>query len=349
MAKLNQINVAVIGAGWVGGIRAAACRKNPLIDKLSIAEIDERRVEELKKELKPDLITNDWRELADDTDIDAIVISMTPETVRFPIVMECLKKGKHVFVEKPIAPTIAETDQALKLATRNNLKMTVGYSRRFDPRYAYINKALKGGLIGDPVTCLISRNSTRELGEKITGRSKMSPTSIAGVHDLDFVLWAMQPRKPIRVYSQTSGKLFARKSETPDHQWVMITMDDGTTITIGIGWILPIGYPNYVQAFIEIVGTDGTLTIDDSHKDIQLNTTKDGIRYPLSSMPGEQIDHVFAGSMHEEINHFINSIVFDTPVMVTAEEAKLVMQVYQAADLSVELGEPVSLPRNDFI
>ena len=52
MAKLNQINVAVIGAGWVGGIRAAACRKNPLIDKLSIAEIDERRVEELKKELE---------------------------------------------------------------------------------------------------------------------------------------------------------------------------------------------------------------------------------------------------------------------------------------------------------
>jgi hypothetical protein len=35
--------------------------------------------------------------------------------------------------------------------------------------------------------------------------------------------------------------------------------------------------------------------------------------------------------------------------MVTAEEAKLVMQVYQAADLSVELGEPVSLPRNDFV
>jgi hypothetical protein len=48
------------------------------------------------------------------------------------------------------------------------------------------------------------------------------------------------------------------------------------------------------------------------------------------------------------VNHFINAIVFDTPVMVSAEEAKLVMEVYSAADLSVELGEPVSLPRNDF-
>jgi scyllo-inositol 2-dehydrogenase (NAD+) len=68
------------------------------------------------------------------------------------------------------------------------------------------------------VTILVSRRSTRELGEKITGRSKMSPTSIGGVHDLDFVLWCLQPRKPIRVYSQTAGKLFSRKSDTADHQ-----------------------------------------------------------------------------------------------------------------------------------
>jgi len=47
---------------------------------------------------------------------------MTPETIRFPIVMEFLEKGKHVFVEKPIASTIAETDQALQLAHKNNFK-----------------------------------------------------------------------------------------------------------------------------------------------------------------------------------------------------------------------------------
>ncbi|MDB4831790.1 Gfo/Idh/MocA family oxidoreductase [Hyphomicrobiales bacterium] len=348
MAKLEQINLGVIGVGWVGGIRATACKKNPLIDKLHIAEINKARQNELKDELEPYAITDNWKDIVDDDDIDAVVISMTPETKRFPMVMECLEKGKHVFVEKPIAPTIKEADEALQLAKKNNLKLTIGYSRRFDPRYAYMNKALKGGLIGDPVTCLISRHSTRELGMKITGRSNLSPASIAGVHDIDYILWAMQPRKPIRVYSQTSGKLFSKNSDNPDHQWVMITMDDGTTITIGIGWILPPHTPNYVQAFIEVIGTEGTLTIDDSHKDIQLSTIKNGIQYPMSSMPGEQIDHVFAGSMHEEVNHFISAIVFDHPVMITGDEAKLVMQVSQAADMSVESGEPVSLPRNDF-
>ncbi|MFL2654525.1 MAG: Gfo/Idh/MocA family protein [Alphaproteobacteria bacterium] len=347
MAEVKRINVGVIGTGWVGGIRANACAQNGIVDELHIAEINPKRQSEIQAETNPTSITDNWQTIIDNEAIDVIVISMTPETQRYPILMAALEAGKNVFVEKPIAPTIEEAEQAYALADSKNLKITIGYSRRFDPRYVYVKKSLREGLIGDPVTCLVSRHSTRELGEKITGRSKMSPTSIGGVHDLDFVLWCLQPRKPIRVYSQTAGKLFSKKSDTPDHQWVMVTMDDGTTVTIGVGWILPIGYPNYVQAWIEVIGTDGALTIDDTHKEVQFNTTANGIRYPLSSMPGEPIDHVFAGSMYDETGHFLEAVAFDRPAMVTREEALTVMSVYTAADLSVERGEPVVLPRND--
>ena len=347
MAELKRINVGLIGAGWVGGIRANACAHNAIVDQLHIAEIDPKRQAEITAETDPTSITDDWQRLIADDSIDLMVISMTPETKRFPMVMAALEAGKHVFVEKPIAPTIEEAEQAYALAEANNLKVTIGYSRRFDPRYVYVKKALRDGLIGDPVTCLVSRHSTRELGAKITGRSKMSPTSIGGVHDLDFVLWCLQPRKPVRVYSQTAGKLFSQTSKTPDHQWVMVTMDDGTTITVGVGWILPIGYPNYVQAWIEVIGTDGVLTIDDTHKEVQLNTAENGIRYPLSSMPGEPVDHVFAGSMYDETGHFLEAVAYDRPAMVTRAEALLVMDVCNAADLSAERGEPVTLPRND--
>lgn len=347
MAEVKRINVGVIGTGWVGGIRANACAHNGIVDELHIAEINPKRQSEIQAETNPTSITDNWQTIIDNEAIDVIVISMTPETQRYPILMAALEAGKNVFVEKPIAPTIEEAEQAYALADSKNLKITIGYSRRFDPRYVYVKKSLREGLIGDPVTCLVSRHSTRELGEKITGRSKMSPTSIGGVHDLDFVLWCLQPRKPIRVYSQTAGKLFSKKSDTPDHQWVMVTMDDGTTVTIGVGWILPIGYPNYVQAWIEVIGTDGALTIDDTHKEVQFNTTANGIRYPLSSMPGEPIDHVFAGSMYDETGHFLEAVAFDRPAMVTREEALTVMSVYTAADLSVERGEPIVLPRND--
>jgi scyllo-inositol 2-dehydrogenase (NAD+) len=165
-------------------------------------------------------------------------------------------------------------------------------------------------------------------------------------HDLDFLLWCLQPRKPVKVYSQTAGKLFSKKSNTPDHQWIIVTLDDGMTITVGGGWILPLGYPNYSHTWIEVIGTDGSLFIDDSHKDVHLNTVKDGIRYPMSSMPGEPVEHTHAGPMHEETMHFINAVATDKPVLVKPEEAKAVMELYIAADLSAERGEPITLPRN---
>ena len=166
-------------------------------------------------------------------------------------------------------------------------------------------------------------------------------------HDLDFLLWCLQPRKPIKVYSQTSGKLFSKNSNTPDHQWILVTLDDGMTISVGGGWILPLGYPNYSHTWIEVIGTDGSLFIDDSHKDVQLNTVKDGIRYPMSSMPGEPVEHTHAGPMHEETNHFVNAVALNKQVLVKPEEAKTVMELYIAADLSAETGEPVILPRNN--
>ena len=74
---------------------------------------------------------------------------MTPETRRYPMVMAALEAGKHVFVEKPIAPTIEEAERAYALAAAKNLKLTIGYSRRFDPRYVYVKRRCKDGLIGE--------------------------------------------------------------------------------------------------------------------------------------------------------------------------------------------------------
>lgn len=344
---MKQINVGVIGTGWCGGIRANACAKHPLVNELHISEINSERLAEIKLETNPVFSTSDYEDLLKNDEIEAIIISATPESTHYPMIKASLEAGKHVFVEKPVSTTIAEADEVIALAEAKNLKFTVGYSQRFKPKFAYVKKALTEGAIGEPVTCLVSRNVTRELGSKITGRTKLSPASMEATHDLDFLLWCLQPRKPVKVYSQMAGKLFKKHSDTPDHQWIMVTMDDGTTITVGAGWILPIGYPNYSQCWIEVVGTDGALTIDDTHKEVQFNTTEHGIRYPMSSMPGEPVDHVFAGPMASETDHFIEAVTYDRPVMVKPQEARLVMDVYVAADMSAEVGEPVTIPRND--
>ncbi len=343
---INQINVGVIGTGWCGGIRANACHDTPLVNKLFLAETNTKRLNELKNSLDIEGATENWKELINNDEIDTIIISATPETTHYPMALAALEAGKNVFLEKPISTTLEEAEELINESIKNNLKFTIGYSQRFNAKYAYVKKSLQENIIGEPVTCLVSRHITRELGEKISGRTALSPAAMESTHDLDFLLWCLQPRKPVKVYSQTAGKLFSKKSNTPDHQWIIVTLDDGMTITVGGGWILPLGYPNYSHTWIEVIGTDGSLFIDDSHKDVHLNTVKDGIRYPLSSMPGEPVEHTHAGPMHEETMHFINAVATDKPVLVKPEEAKEVMELYIAADLSAERGEPITLPRN---
>jgi predicted dehydrogenase len=69
-----------------------------------------------------------------------------------------------------------------------------------------------------------------------------------------------------------------------------------------------------------------------------------GMVLPLSTMPGEQVEHVYQGPMEAETIHFIEAVALDRPVLVTPEHARQVMEVTLAADLSAERHQPVSLP-----
>ncbi|MBE90433.1 MAG: oxidoreductase [Rhodospirillaceae bacterium] len=341
---LDQINVGIIGTGWCGGIRANSCADNPLIDQLHIAEINPQRLEEVAKSTGAISATAEYECIVEHEDIDAVFISATPETTHYPIAKECLLAGKHVFLEKPIALTLGEADELIAIAKQRKLKFTIGYSQRFSPKYAYVKKCIEDGTIGEPVSALVSRHITRSLGKKITGRIKLSPASMEATHDLDFVLWCLAPARPIRVYAQAVEKVMIKDVNASDCMWITVTMDNGVAFVVGAGWILPPGYPNFSTTWIEMVGSEGALLVDDSHKDVTLNTMKDGIQFPMSSMPGESVGHVFSGAMANETVHFVDAVARDRPVLVTPEEARQVMEVYIASDLSAERNEPVRLP-----
>ncbi|HET7672106.1 MAG TPA: Gfo/Idh/MocA family oxidoreductase [Burkholderiales bacterium] len=343
---MKPIGVAVVGTGWCGGIRAETLARHALVRSLHLAETKAERLAELKAKLKPASATADYKQLLDKPEIEAVYISATPESTHYPMTKDFLSAGKHVFLEKPIAMTLGEADELIRMARERKLKFTIGYSQRFNPKYAYVRKCIRDATIGRPVTALVSRHITRMLGTKISGRSKLSPAAMESTHDLDFIFWCLEPARPVRVYSQVNYGAMKEMSggDVPDQQWIMVTMDNGMSIVVGGGWSLPLGYPNFSSTWIEMVGTEGAVMVDDSHKDVVVNTVKKGMQLPMSTMPGEFVDHTYAGPMAPETEHFLEAVVYDRPVMVTPEHARMVMEVYIAADLSAERNEPVSLP-----
>jgi predicted dehydrogenase len=344
---VEGLQAAVIGTGWCGGIRAETLARSALCSKLHICEIRPDRLAEVRALTNPATATLDYQDIVRNPQISVVYISTTPEHTHYPIARDCLKAGKHVLLEKPIAMELFEADELIEIARRSNLKFTIGYSQRFNTKVAYAKKKIVDGTLGKPVSVMVSRHLSRSLGKKIAGRVRLSPAAMESTHDLDFVFWLLEPAKPVRVYSQGAYGFMKEVNGSFDVMWSTVMMDDGTLVAIGGGWNLPPSYPNYCATWMEITGTEGSLFLDDTQRDNRLNTVSGGTQFPMSTMPGEQVDHVFAGQMGPETLHFLESVMLNREPMVSPESARRVMECYLAADLSAESGEPVDVPMNN--
>src|SRR5260370_22590677 len=156
---------------------------------------------------------------------------------------------------------LGEAGAVTQLASRNNLKFTIGYSQRFNPKVAYAKKKIVDGTLGKVVSVLVSRHLSRELGKKIASRMRLSPVVMESTHDLDFVFWLLEPAKPGRVYSQGAYGYMQPVNGSHDHQFNTVTVDNGVVVMIGGGWNFPPSHPNYLSTWIQITGTHRALML----------------------------------------------------------------------------------------
>ena len=181
----------------------------------------------MKALYKPATTTLDYQDIIRNNNISVVYISTTPESNHYPICRDCLRNGKNVMLEKPIALELWEADELIMLAKRNNLKFTIGYSQRFNTKIAYAKKKITDGTLGKVVSVLVSRNLSRSLGKKIASRVRLSPVVMESTHDLDFVFWLLEPAKPVRVYRQGAYGYMQPVNGSHDVMFSTITMDNG--------------------------------------------------------------------------------------------------------------------------
>jgi scyllo-inositol 2-dehydrogenase (NAD+) len=337
---MKQITVAVVGAGWIGELRAITCGRNPLVRELHIADVDAGRAQAVAHKTGATSWVTDHRDLLDRA--EAVIVSSAPETTHYPIAREWLRAGKHVLLEKPMALRLDEADELMALAEGKTF--TIGYTQRFNPKYAYLKQCVADGTLGAPVTAMISRHITRAIGAKIAGRGDLGPVQMEGTHDIDLLLWWLEPARARRVYAQSADGIMRQQYGLPDCTWTMVTLDSGATFTVGSNWNLPLETPGLSATTVEFVGTAGAVFVDEGHRDLLVSTVQGGLQRPLATMPGQQVGHVYQGAMDAETRHFIDCVALDQPALVTPAQARHVMEVTLAADLSVERGAPVDLP-----
>jgi predicted dehydrogenase len=356
----KRIGLAIVGAGRVGLFRGEVAARHPMVDFIGIADLKEDRLELVQKKTQADFATTDYRELFKRPEITAAIISTDEHLHVEPILAAC-ERGLSLLIEKPLATELADSQKVLDFITRKKIDAVVGYTQRFRRRWLAAKEKVRTGSLGD-VTLVSSRAFMNRLValdnyRRTSDPSKISPMVISGTHALDIVMWMMEAKKPVELYARSVDKALGPLCKGIDATAGTIVFEDGSLYHACISWALPIVWPGAVYSLeVGITGTEGVLTIDDTHRDIVLATTKaqsEGyapdsqrrVDFLGSYPPGDMALGELRGPMREETEQWLNRVSMGLPTQhATAAEAHNRLMLTKAFDLSARRKKPVQLP-----
>jgi predicted dehydrogenase len=275
--------------------------------------------------------------------------------------MAAVERGVPMLIEKPLATDLGESARVLKAITDAKLDAVVGYTQRFRRKWLAGKEKVRTGALGD-VTLVSSRAFMNRLVaidnyKRTDDPSTISPMVISGTHALDIVMWYLEAKTPVECFARSIDKVLGPTYQGIDATAGMIMFADGSVYHLNISWALPVTWPGAVYSLeIGINGTDGVLTIDDTHRDMVLAVSapqNEGyapderrlVDFMGSYPPGDMALGELRGPMRDETDSWLNRIALCLPTQAaTAGEAHNRLMLTKALDLSAKLREPVMLP-----
>jgi len=356
----KRIGLAIVGAGRVGLFRGEVAARHPMVDFIGVADLKQERLALLKEKTNADFVTRDFNELLRRPEVTAAIIS-TDEHLHVEPILAAAERGLSLLIEKPLATELSDSKKVLEKIEKSKIDAVVGYTQRFRRRWLAAKEKVRTGQLGD-VTMVTSRAFMNRLValdnyKRTSDSSKISPMVISGTHALDIVMWMMEAKRPAEIYARSIDKALGPICNGIDATAGMITFEDGSIYHASISWALPVVWPGAVYSLeVGITGTEGVLTIDDTHRDIVLATEKkqtegyapDSTRkvdFLGSYPPGDMALGELRGPMREETEQWLNRISMGLATQhATAAEAHNRLMLTKAFDLSAKRKRAVPLP-----
>jgi len=356
----KRIGLAIVGAGRVGLFRGEVAARHPMVDFIGVADLKQDRLALLKEKTKADFVTQDFRELLKRPEVTAAIIS-TDEHLHVEPILAALERKLCLLIEKPLATELTESQKVLKAIQTAGVDAVVGYTQRFRRRWLVAKEKVRTGALGD-VTLVTSRAFMNRLValdnyKRTPAPEKISPMVISGTHALDVVMWMMEAKRPVEIYARSVDKALGPLCRGIDATAGTIVFHDESLYHAVISWALPVVWPGAVYSLeVGITGTEGVLTIDDTHRDIVLATSRaqeegyapDSLRrvdFLGSYPPGDIALGELRGPMREETEQWLNRISMDLKTQhATAAEAHNRLMLTKAFDKSARLKRAIPLP-----
>jgi myo-inositol 2-dehydrogenase/D-chiro-inositol 1-dehydrogenase len=361
--KKNEIGLAIVGCGTIGRIRAIMARDYPGIGWIGLCDINEELGKKLKEDSKADFFTSNYNDLLKRSEVTAVIIA-TDENHHFGPTMAAIEAKASLFIEKPLATDLIESRTVMNAIKSAKIDAVLGYTQRFRRRFLAVKQKLQDNEIGD-VTSVVTRafmNSMVPIAtlRRTNDRKNLTPMVVSGTHSLDMSLWLMEGKKPKTIYAQSVDKKL-QSHGTKDATFGIFTMTDNSIFSMNISWGLPTVWPGSVYGLeVGIVGTEGVIDIEDTHRDVVLASNKpQGAGYSPSGFnpgvdrhvdfltsypPGDIYNNQLWGPMREETNSWFQRLYVgsETP-HATASDGHRNLVMTMAMDASSKIQEKIEI------
>lgn len=332
----SKIKVGIIGVGRIGKVHTLSILNYmPEVEIKAISDINFEGAKEWANQNGILHAYQDYKEILNDPEIDAVLICSSTDT-HSTISVEAAKAGKHIFCEKPVDLTIAKVEAVIDAAREANVKLQIGFNRRFDHNFKKVRDLIKDGTLGEiQILKITSRDPEPPSAEYAAASGGMFMDMT--IHDFDMARF-MMGSEPTEVYVAAACLVDPAIGEAGDVDTAVITIrfENGGICVIDNSRKAVYGYDQRVEAF----GSKGKAEIENDAPSTAKWSTKDGV---YKEKPKYFFLERYMDSFAEEMKQFIAAIINDTETPVVGFDGLQPIKMGLAAKKSVAEGRPVKL------
>jgi predicted dehydrogenase len=349
----DKLRCAVIGTGAIGINHLLSLQACPRAAAVAIAENNPQRAREASERFKIARSYNDFNELLEQPDIDAVIVAV-PNYLHATVAIEALKARKHVLLEKPIATNFKDAVKIVEAAKKMKRTLMVAQNFRFNRHTQVAKMMIERGDLGEiyHARCFwLRRSGIPRIGSWFTQKKFAGGgcTYDIGGHLLDACLHLMKDFEVESVSGHACAKFGPRglgevdwgKSEidpqkpfdVDDYCAAFLKLKSGQTVILEASWAAYLPADSHRDYGIDLLGTNAGLSLYPARLFRNGPSGYETIHLSLPKLPyGEDRTH-----------HFVGAVLDGKKPLVTLEESLKLQQILDAIYASSETGKEIRL------
>jgi predicted dehydrogenase len=333
---MARINVVVVGAGRMGSVHARlVAREVPDARLVAVADVDGAAAARLADELGVTASPEPAEAIAA-PGVDAVVVAVSSSR-HLEVVARAAAAGRDVLCEKPLALTLEEHDEAIRLADEAGIRLQVGFMRRWDDDYARAHASIRGGDLGRPTLFKSLQFDADPVPPSFRDPAVSGGIFVdMGIHEFDLARWLVGA-EVARVHAFGSAVVdedLGRLGDV-DNAVVDLLFAGGAVGSVELS--RNAAYGEDVRT--EVVGTSASAFIGG----LPVTRLTIGRRGALVATATPTSVPRFRDALVAQARGFVEAILGDRPVEPDGRDSRAALAVALAARRSIETGEAVAV------